>query len=786
MITPLWPNWLEEILWAKSASKGEGGQAETLARHTWYVLERLADLISLRPSLPEAIGFSSMWNCLFWACFLHDFGKAARGFQERLRGGPKWPHRHEVLSLAFLDWISDAASEEELLWIAAAIVSHHKDADEISLMYMDPRDPDEDPLAARVEEIDDDAIIGLWRWLNECPASWIDALGLKDVGIRLPALPSQAEALQDIRERGAMCIRRWLQRYRRCLKTLSHSDERRLVIGTLALRGYMISSDHMASAHTGKPPAPLPARPADLLSRLQIKESTLYPHQKTCADTRGSAVLIAPTGSGKTESALLWACAQANRVQPVPRLFYTLPYQASMNAMYDRLSERAFPDQVGLEHSRSILALYRHWLDEDYTPQQAARAARWSKNLVRLNYFPVRVLSPYQILKAFYRLKGYETSLSDFFNAAFILDEVHAYEPDRLAMILGTVEYLREHFGARFFVMSATLPGLLQTQLANALGEYTFIRATPELFARFRRHQLQLMNGDLLTERWLEHIAEVVESGQSVLICCNTVKRAQQAYREMQCRLHERTEVVLLHGRFNSKDRLRKEIIVREATGSQSCGRKPIVLVATQVIEVSLDIDLDAIYTDPAPLEALIQRFGRINRRRRKEWAPVCVFTEPADGQGIYDKDLVQAALRVLSKNADQLIDEERISDWLNEVYQGTVAQRWNNKYQQAFDEFKESCLSTLRAFKSDKQLEETFYQAFDSIEVLPADFEPEYRRLIEYQPLEAVQLLVPLRWDQFSRLRNAGKAYKIDHKIDPNWTWVVEANYSEDFGLML
>lgn len=49
--------------------------------------------------------------------------------------------------------------------------------------------------------------------------------------------------------------------------------------------------------------------------------------------------------------------------------------------MYDRLSEGAFPGQVGLEHSRSTLALYRGWLSEDYTPQQATRAARWGKNL---------------------------------------------------------------------------------------------------------------------------------------------------------------------------------------------------------------------------------------------------------------------------------------------------------------------------------------------------------------------------------------------------------------------
>jgi CRISPR-associated endonuclease/helicase Cas3 len=199
----------------------------------------------------------------------------------------------------------------------------------------------------------------------------------------------------------------------------------------------------------------------------------------------GSAVLVAPTGSGKTEAALLWACAQGRDSASLPRLFYTLPYQASMNAMYDRLEERCFPGQVGLEHSRSLLALYRRLLGDDYDRRQAARIARWTKELSRLHYFPVRVLSPYQILKGPFQLKGYEALLTDCLGAAFVFDEIHAYEVDRLASILATIRYLRESFGARFLVMSATLPGLVVGWLAEALGEFTTIRATPEVFARF-------------------------------------------------------------------------------------------------------------------------------------------------------------------------------------------------------------------------------------------------------------------------------------------------------------
>lgn len=87
---------------------------------------------------------------------------------------------------------------------------------------------------------------------------------------------------------------------------------------------------------------------------------------------------MAPTGSGKTEASLLGAVAQAENDNPVLLLYYTLPYQASMNAMYDRLnnsSDGAFPGQVGLEHSRSTLAYYRRVL-EDQSPEKAACSAK--------------------------------------------------------------------------------------------------------------------------------------------------------------------------------------------------------------------------------------------------------------------------------------------------------------------------------------------------------------------------------------------------------------------------
>ncbi|CAG1014446.1 CRISPR-associated endonuclease/helicase Cas3 [Anaerolineae bacterium] len=792
----VWPDWLQDT-WAKSADKGAGGQPETLAEHTWRVLEKLAETIRLRPTLPAQIGVPRLWHCLFWAAFLHDFGKAAQGFQARLRpGGEKWLHRHEVLSLAFVDWISAAFTDEEQRWLVAAIVSHHKDEDRIRQDYNTVCDPTDQSLNGLVAELNESTLRGLWRWLNECPASWVEALNLTEVGISVPTLPDEDTAIGSVQNTGSASIRKWLKIYHRWVEhTINRSDESALLIGTIALRGHLISSDHMASAHVGDLPSSQLADPDRLLVNWQLTVADLYPHQHASLNARGSVVLMAPTGSGKTEAALLWSVAQARPQQPVPRLYYTLPFQASMNAMQRRLNDderdgqgqvirtAPFKDQVGLEHSRSTLAYYRKLQEDDYTPEQAAKQAKWLNNLARLNYYPVRVLSPYQLLKAPYRLKGYETLLTDCFEAAFIFDEIHAYDAGRLAKILATVKYLREGYGALFFVMSATLPKLLRDQLADALGHYQLIEASAATYAQFRRHALILKDGDLLEEASLQRIAQVAKSGQAVLVCCNTVDRAQTAWQGLRERLQKTApsiKVELLHGRFNARDRLRKEDIVRKATGSRSTQREAIVLVATQVVEVSLDIDLDVIYTDPAPLEALLQRFGRINRRRLKECAPVCVFREPVpEKERPYDPALIKAALRVLEQHQGQLIDEAQISAWLDEVYaDASIAGDWLDVYQSSYEEFSDSTLLSLRPFQSNDQLKEAFYQAFDSVEVLPMGLSDEYEKLRDEDPLKASELLVPIRWSMYASLANRGKVREDEYLKE------VDAYYSPEKGL--
>jgi len=452
-----------------------------------------------------------------------------------------------------------------------------------------------------------------------------------------------------------------------------------------------------------------------------------------------------------------------------------------MNAMYDRLNSGIFRDKVGLEHSRSILALYRFLLDE-YTPDEAKKKARWAKDLAKLHYYPVRILSPYQILKAFYRIKDYESLLTDFHGAAFVFDEIHTYEPRRLGMIMGSMEFLCKELRGKFFVMSATLPSIIIRSLYEVLGDIIIIKASSEIFKKFERHRIFLLDGDILEDLWLDQISKEAISGKSVLICCNTVKRAQEVYERMKKTINMYLPVVLIHSRFTAKDRLIKEKVVKDASGSRSHHRSPIILVSTQVVEVSMDIDLDVIYTEPAPIEALIQRFGRINRRRLKDWAPVYIFTKPDDGQGIYEEGLIKGALEIMKKNNEKIIREEAIPDWLNNIYQGVVLERWLGSYKKGYEDFRSTCIDTLKPFSSSEALEEKFYQAFDSIEVLPLNLVKTFEELKENEPLEANQLLVPIQWRQFFKMQVNGKTSKI--KI--RGPWVVESEYNNEIGLRL
>jgi len=765
------------------------GQAgESLAQHTWLVLERLAELARLRPDLASYLNAPRLWHCLFWACFLHDFGKAASGFQRALRGKKSWRRRHEVLSLAFLNWIAASFSPTEQRWVLAAIVSHHRDASEIIKTYDKYRNPElvEEMLA----ELEEQTVRGLWKWLHDCSAPWIEALGLRQFGVEPATLVTEEQAIHIVCIEGVQHTHQWLTDYRLFIKHLPSERDRRIVTTLVMLRGLTTTADHAASAHLAQIPQGI-QRPWNTLAKslaehlraqLDGKEMVIYSHQAESARRHStSAILIAPTSSGKTEAALFWVLGDG--VKATPRVFYTLPYQASMNAMYDRLrSSHYFGEQsVGLQHGRALQVLYQHLLNSENGPVSAAQNARWEQNLTRLHACTMKVFSPYQMLKVLYQLRGFESMLADYTQAAFIFDEIHAYEANRLALIFALVKHLRENYGARFFVMSATFPSILREVMPEILDIDQPIRADEELFQHFRRHHLKLLHGDLVQDGMSKIVADV-QQGKSVLVCCNTVARAQDVYKLLQEHLGE-GQTKLIHSRFTIRDRLLREneILSRCEIGTVHTA---LAVVATQVIEVSLNIDLDTIYSDPAPLDALVQRFGRVNRVGKKNIVPVHVFRRPYDGQGVYQTNLVQRTLDVLEQHDDKDIDELMIEKWLDEIYSTpAIHDVWREQYDKQYA-LAISLLQQLRPFDSDKDLEEKFEALFDGVEVLPRVFEEEYLKYMAQDDfLEASQLFVGISYRKYQWLKSKGKVLPMEGTYRKRW--VVLQEYSPEFGLL-
>jgi len=769
-------------IWAKSPVRG-GDAGESLVAHTRAVLEGLVALRARQPRLAEICGEPRLWHRAALACALHDLGKCAPGFQRMLRGGARFEPRHEVISLALLPWLIGDDEQGDLSWIAAGIVTHHRNLREIRRLYPLP-----DPSMELADGCDtlrgvlDRATIGMmWRVATEhlVPTA-------RDLGLIEGAGPRQSSDLP-----GFGAWETWLPAaVRRGLRAVETIAREAVGLGPRAVacrfvRGLVLLCDHAGSAgERFMDVKPLASATSMAGVLLRSPGQGLYEHQRAAIRAGGRTILIAPTGTGKTEAALLWAAAQRERQGATPPVFYVLPYQASLNAMRSRLAALFGEDAVALQHSRAVQALYRQLLERGYSPSGAERLAARGRSLARLHVASVRVLSPYQLLRGAYQLPGHPALWTDAAGGTFIIDEIHAYEATRLGMIVEALGHLVRELGASILVMSATLPGVLRDILEEAIGPLHEVTASAETMAQFSRHRLRLQAEDLTSEEALNAITEVARKGLAVLVVATTVGRAQQIWKGLRAPSRLGVEHVrLLHGRFCGRDRFEKEEALRRAvaTDLDPSQRRPVVLVATQVVEVSLDVDFDVLFSDPAPLEALVQRFGRVNRRRRRERSDVVVMTRVPDGDPVYPGWLVARTLNLLSANDGSNVDETTVQTWLDDVYAGVVGERWKGEVGRARFEFRKNVLDALGVFESSTELTEKFDEMFDGAEVLPAALAEEFDALSEQRPLLAPSLLVPVTSGQFMWLKRQHRLQERDRGVA-----VADVPYDAETGLDL
>lgn len=717
---------------------------ETLLEHTENALKVFKSIKDAYPETTQICGVPDFWEHLFYSIFLHDFGKAASGFQKSLCGEEKWKYRHEVLSAGFTSGLEYENESREA--IALAIITHHKDVSYLREKYR----IDSNPLTKK-------------RYIEKLQELTPNFEELREIQRKIPELSKKYLGFELNKFKEIKSIEEMVDPYKNSVKPYKKqldNDELTVLHGKygIFLKGFLTACDHLASG--GK---------YSLLSGIEdiravYNFSELRKTQSQSLETKGDAFLIAPTGTGKTEAALFWSYANQNPGRS-KRVFYLLPYTASINAMYKRLQKDfKAPELIGIQHGKAMYYLYQSFENEDYLT--ATKKAKQVKSLTDKIYRPYKIATPHQVLKPMFGIRGFEQNLAEMSGALFIMDEIHAYDAHMTALILETLKILKS-YQANFLIMSATLPSFLKEMFKQDLKIETEISFTELELDEFTRHRVSVLKGGILDN--LDLIRKELAHKKKVLVVCNTVAQAQKIYKLLSQGIENSG---LIHGRFILRDREKIESKLKNLN----------LLVGTQAIEVSLDIDYDVLFSEPAPLDALIQRFGRINRKgwEEKIIKPVYVFEEGSEKDKYVYKNqkLVSKSLELLSK--ESVLGESRIQELVDEVYssgyQGSDLESFE-KVKKIFPNF----YSKIVPFINEKENQDKFYELYNSVEVVPIQFKLEYLEEIESKRyFEAMKYIISINFGQYQKLMHDNQI-----QIDSDMIFA-SVDYNSELGLLL
>jgi len=406
-----------------------------------------------------------------------------------------------------------------------------------------------------------------------------------------------------------------------------------------------------------------------------FKFTGFRPFQNECGRELTHVLAVAPTGSGKTEAAMLWGLRQIES-GAVKKLLFLMPTMVTANGLHRRMNEFFYEQHghyVSLVHSTADLIRSQstsvHLDDTDGASRIDAHSLR-DPHL----FAPVTVGTIDQMLVTAMHSGRWAMKTLAAANSAIVIDELHAYDPHTAGLVMLLLKQLSS-MGTRFLVMSATLPSDLRRAVSTALA--------PQQVVTIEDHSLLTKSRNCWTaietplSAWLG-MAEDSKASISlgfkqlskqtnpagekirILIVVNTVKRCQDIAKHLS-EFHP----ICYHSKFTFNDRRKKESIIED--------QKPRLLIATQVVEVSLDIDYDILLTECAPVDALIQRAGRVNRPRREEPGQVFVFQQEIGSDKIYGEPIgiLESTWREVGSHSGQCFTEQQLLDMVETVYAG-------------------------------------------------------------------------------------------------------------------
>lgn len=540
-------------------------------------------------------------------------------------------------------------------------------------------------------------------------------------------------------------------------------------IDSIKIKGYLHKCDYNASAGSiaEYPNDFLETSLNNLMKRWQSenKNSDWNDLQKFCIENKDENIIaIAQTGMGKTEAGLLWIGDTKG--------FFVLPLRTAINAIYDRvrkelLNGEKLNTRLAILHSSSL----EYYINTLTNNTEENKEVEDKEELDLINYqnvgkqlsIPLNISTMDQLFDFVYKYKGYELKLTTLAYSKIVIDEIQMYSPDLLAYLICGLERIVE-LGGKIAILTATLPPFVKDLLEKNIS----FKYNPNGFTNdMKRHNLKVIderiNTDYIYEKYMENKA--LDKENKILVVCNTIKEAQKIYEQLNKMLdNSDEELKILHSKFIRKERLEKEEEILEFGKTydeyKNIDKQNGIWISTSIVEASLDIDFDYLFTELQDLNSLFQRLGRCNRKGKKDSSNYnCyVYTEIDNGNLINgDKGFIDNTLYELSKQAilnhdGQISEKDKI--YLIDTYLTTE----NLKNSDYMREYRKIYNNIIDIPPYEFKLEDVDLRNILSQEVIPSPIYNEYLENIE----EIEAALKDIEWKLKDKKLNKEETNKL------------------------
>lgn len=591
---------------------------KSIIEHTNDLLDVLEILWNLGYIKEERI-----YELIQKACIYHDIGKINKEFQKRVKNkGIKFDENkevaHNVLSLYFIDE-SNFNNKEDYLIVSNAVVNHHDYCD-IGLAIIEKSDIIENLL---------------------------EGLDHKKVKKVIPA------------------------------KIASISQD----IDAIKIKGYLHKCDYSASSgYTAEYENNFLEKSLENVLnkwKLDNQDASWNELQQYCIENKNENIIaIAQTGMGKTEAGLLWIGDNKG--------FFILPIRTAINAIYDRTKKYIssyggnLEEQLGLLHSSSLEYLLLQSEDDKYDDKDEYIDKKEDKEIIEYEKIakqlslPINVSTIDQLFDFVYKYPAYELKLTTLSYSKIVIDEIQMYGPDLLAYLVYGLERIVEQ-GGKVAILTATLPPFVKELLSKNIK---FKIKEGGFTDNSKRHNLKILDKRIdsndICDKYMEN--EKLNKSNKILVVCNSITQAQNLYEEISDILGNKN-LHILHSKFIKCERLSKESEIIEFgktykdNKSNELDKQSGIWISTSIVEASLDIDFDYLFTELQDLNSLFQRLGRCNRKGKKDSSEnnCYIYTQIDErsfingNRGYIDKDIFELSKEAISLWEGQISEKEKI-----------------------------------------------------------------------------------------------------------------------------